>query len=118
MGGSDPASAIGAALRGGVLGNLSSEQQDYLINLSQLVENSMAMRSVLGAGQGSDDMRRAIRSTIPGPNTPSKDYALKQLDKFEAVLNRLERGIPQVPLANGGNSQKAPSESDPLGLLK
>jgi len=114
MGGSDPASAIGAALRGGVLGNLSSEQQDYLINLAQLVENSMAMRSVLGAGQGSDDMRRAIRSTIPGPNTPSKEYALKQLEKFEAVLNRLEKGIPQVPLANGGSSQGGGKHWDPI----
>lgn len=118
LGGSDPASAISAAFRGGVLGNLSSEQQEYLINLAQLVENSMAMRSVLGAGQGSDDMRRAIRGTIPGPNTPSKEYALKQLDKFEAVLNRLEKGIPQVPLAKGNGNEAQISDHDPLGILK
>jgi hypothetical protein len=102
LGGKEPASALSAAIRGGVLGNLTPEQQDYLINHAQLVENAMAMRSVLGAGQGSEDMRSAIKATIPGPNTPSKAYAQKQLDKFETVLNRLEQGVPNVPLRQVG----------------
>lgn len=104
--------ALSAAFRGGVLGSLTSEQQDYLIKMAQLKENAMAMRSVLGAGQGSEDLRAAITATIPGPRTPSKQFALKQLDQFEAVLNRLERGIPNVPLrptAQGAKTYTAPA---------
>lgn len=92
--------ALSAAFRGGVLGSLTPDQQDYLINMAQLKENAMAMRSVLGAGQGSEDLRSAILATLPGPRTPSKMYALNQLDKFEGTLNRLSRGVPNVPLRN------------------
>ncbi len=92
------ASSIQNLLSGAAAGSLSPEQQDYLINLTNLVENAMAMRSVLGAGQGSDELRNAIKAVIPGPRTPSNAYAGKQLEKFEATLNRLGRGIPSVPL--------------------
>ncbi len=107
--------AISAALRGGVLGSLSPDQQDYLIHLAQLKENAMAMRSVLGAGQGSDDLRAAITATIPGPRTPSKEYAAKQLDAFENVLNRVEKGIPGIPLAPNLNQPKYPLGAQPAG---
>ncbi len=94
----DPRGSINALLSGAAAGSLSPQQQDYLINLTNLVENAMAMRSVLGAGAGSEDMRTAITATIPGPTTPNKEYAFKQLDTFEKTLNRLERGVPKVPL--------------------
>jgi len=93
---------------------LTPDQQDYLIDLAQLKENAMAMRSVLGAGQGSDELRSAITATIPGPSTPNKQYALKQLDKFDQVLNRLERGIVKVPLRKkeAGKDYGASTASD------
>ena len=94
----DPRGSINALITGGALGSLSAQGQQYLINTTNLIENAMAMRSVLGAGQGSDDVRSAIIATIPGPATPNKEYAGKQLDQFEKVLGRLERGIPNVPL--------------------
>ena len=77
---------------------LTPEQQTYLVRLATLNENAMAMRQVLGAGQGSDDVRRAIRATIPNAATPSKSYAFEQLDRFEKVLDRLGRGVLKVPL--------------------
>lgn len=88
-------------------GSLTEAQENYIIQLFQLREQAMAMRSVLGAGQGSEDLRRAILSTIPGPGTPSASYALKQLDAFERVLGRLEKGV--VTLPPGLNLQKAGS---------
>lgn len=94
----DPRGTINQLVSSGAIGSLTGPQQDYLINLTNLVENAMAMRSVLGAGQGSEDLRSAITATIPGPTTPTRDYALKQLDVFEKVINRLERGVPKVPL--------------------
>jgi hypothetical protein len=96
----DPRGSISALISGGAAGALNPAQQDYLVNTALLIENAMAMRSVLGAGQGSEDLRSAIQATIPGPTTPNREYALKQLGQFEKVLNRLERGVPKVQLRN------------------
>jgi hypothetical protein len=120
----DPRGSLNALISGGAAGSMTPEQQDYLINVTNLIENAMAMRSVLGAGQGSEDLRDAVKSTIPGPSTPSREYALKQLDTFERVLNRLERGVPKVPLRQdlnpGGNvnNSAAPVSRPPLSSFE
>ena len=101
----DPKGSISALISGSAAGSMTPQQQEYLINVTNLIENAMAMRTVLGAGQGSEDLRSAIMATIPGPATPSKAYALQQLNTFEKVLDRLGRGVPKVPLrtdVNGG----------------
>ena len=116
----DPRGAVTQLIGGQFKGSLSDKQQEYLINQANLVENAMAMRSVLGAGQGSEDLRNAIVNTIPGATTPSRKYALGQLDTFEKTLNRLERGIPQVPLRpNTGNAAQGGviRARDPQGVL-
>jgi len=82
-----PRSAVSSLVTSEAAKTTSPEQQDYLINTALLVAKAMAMRSVLGAGQGSEDLRSAITATIPGPTTPTKEYGLKQLDAFEAVLD-------------------------------
>ena len=74
-------------------------RDSYITNLAQLKENAMAMRQVLGAGQGSDEMRAAITATLPTPRTPTRAYASTALDKFEGQLNRLSRGLLNVPLS-------------------
>jgi hypothetical protein len=105
----DPSGSINNLITGEFGKSLTSEQQQYLVDVTNLIENSMAMRTLLGGGQSSDDMRKAIRNTIPGTGTFSKDYANKQLDRFEQVLNRLSRGVTNVPLRNvpgvGGGSE-------------
>lgn len=103
----DPRSAISSLVGSEAAKTMTPQQQDYLINTALLTENAMAMRSVLGAGQGSEDLRSAITATIPGPTTPTKGYASKQLDAFEQVLDRLERGVPNVPLANGNGGKRS-----------
>lgn len=108
----DPKSAVSQLIGGAAGAHLTPPQQEYLISLVQLHEQALAMRSVLGAGQGSDDLRAAILRTIPGPSTPNKAYAAKQLDAFEQTLNRLSRGVPSVPL-KGGN--QAPSANPGTG---
>lgn len=82
-----------------IAGSMDEDTQSAVIQLLNLKENAMAMRSVLGAGQGSEDLRRAIQQTIPGAVTPSKAFADKQLDTFLATLGRLEKGIPNMGAA-------------------
>lgn len=95
----DP-SVLSALISSGALGALTDDQQDFLVGVQQLKENALAMRSVLGAGQGSDDVRRAIQSTLPSLLSPNKKFALKQLDAYDATVQRLHRGVPKVPLNN------------------
>lgn len=94
----DPHAALDQLLASGAIGSLTDKQQNFLIATRQLAENAMAMRSILGAGQGSEDMRAAIRDTLPGLLSPDKSYALRQLDAFDKTIQRLHRGVPKVPL--------------------
>jgi hypothetical protein len=84
---------------------LDAAQQQYVIDLFQAKENVMAMRSVLGAGQGAEDMRRAMIQTLPSAGTPSAEYGKNQINAIMKSLDRLERGIPNVPL----KSENAPN---------
>jgi len=104
----DPKSAFDNFMGSQWATSLSEKQIDYVTDLVQLKENAMAMRSVLGAGQGSDEMRAAISATIPGIFTPNKEFANKQLDKFILTLDRLERGVPTVPLKEQRPSANIP----------
>ncbi len=94
----NPHSAVSAFYQSGIGSTLTPKQQEYIADLQQLTENAMAMRSVLGAGQGSDDLRSAITATLPNATTPDRKTASMKLDKFEGTINRLSRGIPQVSL--------------------
>ncbi len=113
---SDPATALNNVVSGQFGKSLTNDQLDYLASVNQLVEQSMAMRSVLGAGQSSDDLRRAIKATIPSAGSFSKDYAMKQLDQFEQVLNRVSRGVQRVPLRNDTEKSTVKAGADPLGI--
>jgi hypothetical protein len=116
----DPHAALDQLLASGALGSLTPDQQDFLIATRQLSENAMAMRSILGAGQGSEDMRNAIRETLPTLLSPDRAYALRQLDAFDKTIARLHRGVPNVPLNErpfpaGGAAPKAGAPGAPTG---
>src|SRR5438067_11167210 len=61
---------------------MTPQQRALAIAINQAYENAYALRSVAGFGQGSDQLREAIRSALPGPSSP-KGYALQQLTAFE-----------------------------------
>jgi hypothetical protein len=94
----DPHAALDQLVASGALGTLSDDQWNFLVATRQLAEQAMAMRTTLGAGQGSDQVRAAIEATLPSLLTPDKAKALAQLDAFDKTLARLRRGIPKVPL--------------------
>jgi hypothetical protein len=98
----DHGGALNALLASAAFANLSRDQYGFLVATRQLAENAMAMRSILGAGQGSEDVRRAIQSTLPSLLSPNREYALMQLDAFDKTLEQLHRGIQDVPLGQEG----------------
>lgn len=108
----DPHGAINTLINSQFVKNLTPDQQDYLINVNSLIENAMALRSALGAGQGSGDLRDAIRATVPSGTTPTKEYGIKQLERFNKTLDRLERGVPKVPLRTDLGSENKGTQLD------
>jgi len=90
-----PESAMSSWLQGSAAQTLSMDQIDYVTALASLMENAMSLRSVGQMGQGSDELRSAIMRAIPGPGTPSKDYALRQLELLVGTVSRIEGGVPK-----------------------
>jgi len=115
--GTDPKSSIQTFLTGAVGTNMNPQQQEAVMSLALLAENAMSLRSVAGMGQGSDELRAAIMNTLPSGKSPTKGYALKQLEKFESVVSRLESGVPgmQAPGQAGQKKVGSTSTSAPTG---
>lgn len=97
----DPHAALSQVIGADALGSLSPDQQQVYVDLQQLAEQGMAVRSLLGAGQGSDTMRAAMRTTLPSLLGP-KDLAIRQLNAFDATIARLHRGVNNVKLNETG----------------
>jgi ribosomal protein S8E len=89
-----PSSALSRLVSSEAASMLTEKQLDFVNSLQFLTENAMALRGVLGTGPGSEDLRNAIVSTLPGVLSPNKQYAKKQLDLFEKTLDRLKKGVP------------------------
>ena len=104
----DPHSALSNLIGSEWGKSLTPDQVDYVTDVNQMVESAMAMRTVLGTGQGSDLAREAMERTVPGLATPSKAFAKVQLDKLDSQLNALEKYIPEVK----------PRELKPVGVGK
>src|ERR1700723_1762409 len=96
-----------------VVGNMASStlnehQQDYLIWLQQMGERILSLRNVAGMGQGAQDLRAAIRATLPNISSGSKQFALKRLDAVDNQINLLQKGIPKVSGITGNQNQPPP----------
>ena len=105
-------STISNLVQAGGKDSLTPQQQAVAVAMQQAYENAYALRSVAGFGTGSDELRRAIRATLPGPSSP-KDYALKQLTAFEQQVGRLQRGVVNVPLRPPSSTTPASSSAIP-----
>ena len=98
----EPKEVVGPWVQFNIGRTLTTDQASYLIDLLQLRENSLALRSVLNAGPGSDQLRDAILQTLPNSQSPNKEYALMQLVKYEETLQSLGQGVPPVKLVKPG----------------
>jgi hypothetical protein len=112
----DHGTTMSALLASSSLAHLSDDQFQFLVAARQLSENAMSMRSILGAGQGSEDVRRAIQGTLPSLLSPNRKYALMQLDAFDKTLQQLHGAVQNVPLntqrwsvTGGGRAGAQPS---------
>jgi hypothetical protein len=61
---------------------------------------------VAGFGQGSEQLRGAIKSTLAS-FTSSPEYALKQIEAYDQQRERIHRGIPNVSVRKGAGTPPA-----------
>lgn len=92
----DPEGTVGKFLQVIPREKLTHAQRMYVIDVFQYREQAMNLRAVAG-GSSAEDVRRAILLTLPGIS-PDTDWAESQINAVNAVLDRVERGIPTVKL--------------------
>ena len=109
----DPRSAMSEFMGSEVASTLTPAQVDYVTGLAALEESAMSLRSVGGQGQGSDTLRNAITSMLPGPKTPSKAYARRQMDLFNGEVDALHSSVPQSVRDSMGAGGGAPGAGAP-----
>lgn len=88
--------------------DLTDKQQDFVVWMAQVNERAMSLRKIAGQGQGAEDLRGAIRHTIPAVQSGSKEMMLKQIGAFDNQVAILEKGIPKTKAgaaATGGGGQ-------------
>lgn len=113
----DPRSAMSTFINSDIAKTLTPDQVDYITALASLQENAMALRSIAGMGQGSDDLRAAITRAIPGVGTPSAEYATRQLNLFQGTLDRLSKGVPKMGAAGGNDRVRVKSPNGKIGTI-
>lgn len=108
----NPTTTAGQYLQSIPRGSLDQQGQQFVSDLFSLRENAMAMRSVLGAGQGAEDLRAAILNTLPGISSGSAGFGKIQLQNLMATLDRVERGVPGVPQRPDTSQPQPPHPAD------
>lgn len=108
----DPHSALSQFLQSNFAASLSPDQIDYVTGLVALQESAMSLRSIAGMGAGSDKLRGAIMAMLPGPGTPSRAYAKRQMELFNGEVRQLRSSVPAneklgMPSGEGGTKPSA-----------
>lgn len=87
--------------------NLTPEQQDFVVAVQQLNERALSLRNVAGMGNGSDQMRAAIRAALPSVKSGNPEMMRKQLDALNNMVDKLHTGILKVRSPQQGNSESS-----------
>ena len=91
--------------------NLSPEQKDFVVAIGQLNERILSLRNLAGMGNGSDQMRAAIRQTLPSAKSGDVTMMRKQLDAVQNLVDNLHTGIPNISAVKTPNSSAPPTQS-------
>ncbi|MHB1952131.1 MAG: hypothetical protein ACYCOU_00160 [Sulfobacillus sp.] len=83
-----------AQLMQGIVGkSLTPEQRDAVTAIVSARENIQGMRKAAGGGLSNEQVNR-LEAQLPGANTPSPEYAKRQLTLLNQTLQRLSEGVP------------------------
>lgn len=112
---SDPRSAWSAFVQSSAGETLSEPMVNLVTSIVAMDESAMSLRGLAGMGQASDQMRRAIFKMLPGSESPTKSYMLRQMSLFEAERTALYSQVGKVGAAAArheeSKNKKAPAAS-------
>ena len=92
-----PTEWINNLFTGGVGTQATQLTRDYVTNLLSLRESSMGMQRLLtGTARANESQIAALQATLPGVEPDSK-MVLQKMRAFNANLQMLRQGIPQLP---------------------
>lgn len=119
---SDPKSTAAQFATSPAAGQLSPQEQDYVISVLTAREVVGGLRNLLGTGTATDARVNAMLATLPGAKTPNAGYGRKQIDSALATLTRVRPAIPNVKPQNNPNQPPAGGApqgktGDPLGIF-
>lgn len=75
---------------------LTPAQQDFVVAVGQLNERALSLRNLAGMGHSSDQLRSAIRATLPSAKSGTPELMRKQLDAVTNLVDNLYTGVPNV----------------------
>jgi hypothetical protein len=108
----DPESTAGTFMQSAPAAQLSPQEQDYVVALLTAREVIPGLRGILGAGSATDARVKLMLSTLPGAQTPSSDYAAKQIDSQLKTVERVRPSILNVaPQGKGGETKTEPGKA-------
>lgn len=116
----DPASTKDTFLQSPVAGQLTSEEQNYVVAVLTAREVVPGLRQIIGTGTATDSRVKNMLQTLPGAQTPNSGYAIKQLDSILGTLKRVRPAIPNVAPNNNPNKPPTTPQAkpgDPLGIF-
>lgn len=113
----DPHSALDSFFNSSVGKTLSEDQMMYITALASLQENALALRTISGLGQGSDELRSMILKTLPGAGTPNIEYANRQMDLFKNTVDRLHSGVIKAGTGNPDEVKPPEQKTEPKKKL-
>jgi hypothetical protein len=111
----DPRGAWHNFLNSDVAATLSESQINYVTALVSMDESAMSLRSLAGMGAGSDMLRSAIMKMLPGAGTPSKEYAMRQMQIFSAEVQALKTSVPNIGEPGQGGGETKGGNAPPQG---
>jgi hypothetical protein len=100
----DPSTTATEFAQSAAAGQLTPEEQDFVISVKNAREQIQGLRALTGSGQTSDMRIKAILQTLPNASTPNSTYARKQMETAMKDLERVTQGIPKVGNTKVGNA--------------
>lgn len=109
----DPEMTVTRFMQGQARRPMTDQQKQFVADVFSLKEQAMGVRSVMGAGQGSEDVRHAILNTLPGIASGDSKMGRIQLTNMYKLLDRIKAGVPKVSGAWGQGMETTGEQGTP-----
>lgn len=80
---------------------LTEPEKNFVVAMQQINERALSLRNIAGMGSGSDQLRAAIRATLPSAKSGDTAMMRKQLDATTNLVDNLQTGLVKTNTPTG-----------------